>query len=320
MNQGPHRALDIGPLRAFEAVARRLSFSAAAEELFLTQPAISRQIKSLETEVGLPLFSRGTRRVELTREGAALLSTVLPLLQKLDGTVRQLRAARGRRQVTVATFASFASLWLLPRLADFERQHPDIDIRVAASDNMVSADDMQIDMVLRCCRPADALPGAVRLFDEVLSPVVGRGLAEQIAKGQMPALQEPGDLARHALIEQDDHRPSAQWLSWRFWLREHGVPHLEPVRWMLLNYTYQQVQTALAGQGVAMARVPLVAEALRSGELVEPFGAARRVATPFVYWLATLQHRGAARPEVSAFAQWLQHLVVNEPAWEAIAA
>jgi LysR family transcriptional regulator, glycine cleavage system transcriptional activator len=320
MSYSPHRNLDIGPLRAFEAVARRLSFSAAAEELFLTQPAISRQIKSLEAELGLALFSRGTRRVELTREGHQLLSTVLPLLQRLDVTVRQLRSARGRRYVSLTTFASFASLWLLPRLASFEREHPDIDIRISASDTLVDLADPQIDLVLRYCHPRDAPPGAVRLFGEVLSPVVGRGLAEQIQRGAAPPLNEPADVARYTLLEEDDHRPSGQWLSWRHWLSENGVPGLEPQRWMLLNFTYQQVQGALAGQGLALARLPLVTEAVQRGELIEPFGPARRLASPYAYWLVQLQHDNPApRPEVSAFARWLQNAAVNEPVLETIA-
>lgn len=319
MNNELHRPLDVGPLRAFEAVARRLSFSAAAQELFLTQPAISRQIKALEHELGLQLFLRGTRRVELTREGSQLLGTVVPLLQRLDGAVRQLRSARGRRHVSVATFASFASLWLLPRLASFEAAHPDIDIRISASDTLVDLADPQIDLVLRYCHPKDAPTGAVRLFGEVLSPVAGRHLADQIRQGAAPALDMPTDVARYTLLEEDDHRPSGQWLSWRHWLRENGAPGLEPVRWMLLNFTYQQVQAALAGQGLALARLPLVAESLRRGELVEPFGAARRVSSPYAYWLIT-PHQGnaAQRPEVSFFSRWLQDAVAGESSLETI--
>jgi LysR family transcriptional regulator, glycine cleavage system transcriptional activator len=314
MNPAPHRALDIGPLRTFEAVARRLSFSAAAEELFLTQPAVSRQIKALESELGLPLFLRGTRHVELTREGAQLLATLMPLLQRLDATVRQLRSVRGRRQVTVATFASLASLWLLPRLVAFERAHPDIDIRISASDALVDMSDPQIDVVLRYCHPKDAPPGAVRLGSDVMSPVVGRAFAQQIQRGGAPPLAQPADLARHTLLEEDDPRPSARWLSWRHWLAENGVPQLEPTRWMLMNFTYQQVQAALSGQGVALARLPMVAELVERGELVELFGATRRTVSPFAYWLVTLpQGQAAPRPEVSAFAQWLQSQSMNPP-------
>ena len=134
MNAARQRPLSLGCLRAFEAVARRQSFRAAAEELHLTQPAISRQIQSLEDELGTALFLRGTRHVELTGAGNTLLRSVAPWLQQLDGTVRQIRTAGRRQQVNVTTFASFASLWLLPRLPQFQREHPDIDIRISASD------------------------------------------------------------------------------------------------------------------------------------------------------------------------------------------
>ena len=305
MNRPAHRPLAVGPLRAFEAVARRSSFSAAAVELHLTQPAISRQIKGLENELGAPLFNRGTRRVELTVAGTQLLRSVIPLMQRLDTTVRQIRSARGRRHVSITTFASFASLWLLPRLASFEREHPEIDIRISASDMMADLDDPDVDLALRYCHPNIAPPGATRLFGEVVTPAVGRGLADQAARGLAPPLREPGDLVRHTLLEEDDDRPSAEFLGWRHWLRQHGVPQLEPARWMLLNFTYQQVQAALSGQGVALARLPLVAEALERGELVEPFGPARRVVSPFAYWLIECQRGAAVRPEVLLFARWL---------------
>ena len=304
MNRAPHRPLDVGALRAFEAVARRLSFSAAAEELFLTQPAISRQIKGLEVDLGAPLFLRGTRRVELTQAGTQLQRAVLPLLQRLDTTVRQIRSARGRRHVAISTFASFASLWLLPRLAAFERAHPDIDLRISASDAMIDLGDTEMDLVLRYCHNQDKPPGATRLFDETITPVAGRALVEQIARGLAPALASPADLAHHTLLDDDDPRPSAVWGSWSHWLREHGAPQLEPVRWMHLNYTYQKVQAALAGQGVALVRLPLVIDALERGELVETFGPGARIVPPFGYWMVTTDVL-APRPEVTLCAQWL---------------
>jgi LysR family glycine cleavage system transcriptional activator len=307
MNRTPHRPLAVGPLRAFEAVARRLSFSAAADELFLTQPAISRQIKALEDELGAPLFVRGTRKVELTGAGVQLLRGVMPLLHKLDTTVRQIRSARGRRHVSVSTFASFASLWLLPRLPAFEKVHPDIDIRISAADSMTDLDDPEIDLVLRYCHPDGLPPGTPCLFGEVITPTVSCALSQQAERGHAPPLRQPADLAQHTLLEEDDHRPSAEFLSWRGWLREQGVPRLEPLRWLYLNFTYQQVQAALAGGGVALGRLPLVIDSLARGDLVEPFGPARRVQSPFAYWLLDLAAlRGErARPEVAAFAQWL---------------
>jgi LysR family transcriptional regulator, glycine cleavage system transcriptional activator len=305
MNRSPHRPLAVGPLRAFEAVARRLSFSAAAEELYLTQPAISRQIKALEDELGAPLFLRGTRKVELTASGVQLLRGVLPLLQRLDGTVRQIRSARGRRHVSVSTFASFASLWLLPRLPAFEKIHPDIDIRISASDAMVDLDDLDIDLVLRYCHPDQAPRGALRLFGEHITPVVSCALAQQCERGHAPPLRVPPDLAQHTLLEEDDHRGSSEFLSWRTWLRDHGVPGLEPLRWLYLNFTYQQVQAALAGGGVALGRLPLVVDSLARGELVEPFGLTHRSPSPYAYWLIDLARERGTRPEVVAFADWL---------------
>ena len=151
MSGARNRPLSVGPIRAFEAVARLLSFRGAAEELHLTQSAVSRQISSLEAEVGASLFLRGTRHVELTADGAVLLRAVAPALDRLDASVRQIRVGRGRNVVSVTTFASFSSLWLIPRLEAFQRSHADIDIRVSASDKLVDLDEPDLDLALRTC-------------------------------------------------------------------------------------------------------------------------------------------------------------------------
>lgn len=300
------RPLAIGPLRAFEAVARRLSFRAAAEELHLTQSAISRQIQALEQEIGCTLFLRGTRHVELTADGAALQATVNTVLDRLDGTVRQIRQSKGRRVVNVTTFASFASLWLIPRLEAFQREHPDIDIRVSAHDGLEELEDGEIDLALRYATPEQLgrAEEAQRLFGETLTPVISPWLAGRAATGEAPPLRQPADLAGHTLAEEDDQRPSAEYLSWRRWLREHGVATLQPRRWMYLNFTYQQVQAALAGQAVALARLALVSEQLQRGDLIEPFGPEGRASSPFVYWLLLSRH-GRGRPEVQQFSAWV---------------
>ena len=304
MNDRKRRPLSLGNLRAFEAVARHLSFSAAADEMFVTQSAISRQIKGLEDELGAPLFVRGTRHVEITQSGQILLLAVQPSLQKVDAGVRQIRQARGRRRVSVTTFASFGSLWLLPRIEAFQRQHPDIDIRVSATDTIADLDDPELDLALRYCSPAQAPAGAERLFGELLSPMVSRSLAEQIRRGEAPPLARPVDLALHTLAEEDDNRASTEYLSWRRWLTQHGQPALQPKRWLYLNFTYQQVQAALAGHGVALGRIALVFEALQRGELVEPFGRGGRMSSPYAYWLVAAPGQ-RARPEVAQFCAWV---------------
>ena len=298
MNAPRDRALAVGPLRAFEAVARRLGFRAAADELHLTQPAISRQIRGLEEEIGTALFLRGTRHVELTHAGVQLLRTVEPLLGRLDGTVRQIRSATRRHPVGVTTFASFASLWLLPRLHAFQAAHPGSDIRISASDAMADFDDLDIDLALRYCHPRDAPPGAVQLFGDVLTPVASPSLLAR------QPLRTAADLAQHTLLEEDDHKPSAEFVGWDLWLRQHAPPRLEPRSWILLNFTYQRVQAALAGQGVALARMALMHESLERGDLVEPFGAAGRLTSPYGYWLVRWPAR-QQRPVLAEFEAWL---------------
>jgi len=305
MNTVRRRPLALTNLRAFEAVARLSSFSDAAEELFVTQSAISRQIKSLEDELGSALFVRGTRHVEMTQDAQILLRSVEPWLARLDAGVRQIREKRTRRRVNVHTFASFASLWLLPRIEAFQRQHPDIDIRVSAHDAMTELDDPEVDLILRYCSPAQAPAGAVRLFGETLTPAVSRQLMDRIRAGEAPPMSHPSDLARHTLAEEDDHRASAEYLSWRHWLAQMGEPGLQPGRWLYLNFTYQQVQAALAGHGVALARIALVAEALERGELVEPFGVAGRITSPYCYWLIT-SAASRARSDVAQFCDWVE--------------
>lgn len=299
MNQVRQRPLGVGPLRAFEAVARLSSFRAAGEELHLTQPAISRQIRSLEDEIGTTLFLRGTRHVELTSDGAALLRAVAPSLDRLDAAVRQIRSQGARRRITVTTFASFASLWLIPRLQEFQRLHPGVDIRVSAMDELADTDDPEIDFALRYVDASQVPAGAQPMFDEVLTPVVSPALRDALGRRWRPA-----DLAGQTLLEEDDHRPSAEYLSWRHWLRLHAPTGLEPRGWIYLNFTYQQIQAALAGQGVALARVALVHETLARGELVEPFGAEGRIGSPFGYWLLRWPGRPAT-PQLAAFEAWV---------------
>jgi LysR family glycine cleavage system transcriptional activator len=304
MNNKSHRPLAIGSLRTFEALARHLNFRATGEELHLTQSAVSRQIRGLEEEIGATLFVRGTRHVEITDAGTQLLRAVLPLLDRLDNTVRQIRSADGRKRVSVTTFASFASLWLIPRLNEFQRLYPDIDIRISAVDVMAHAEEPDIDVALRHCLPAVAPAGAQRLFGEVLTPVVGAGLAAQSATKKGPHLRTPADLEFHTLLEEINSRANSSDFGWRTWLRWSDQALLEPKRWVTMNFTHQQIQAALSGQGVALARLALVTEALANGELVEPFDAELRLRSPYCYWLVAWP--GAAqREEVLAFIDWV---------------
>lgn len=165
------RAIGMGNLRAFLSVAQHLNFRAAADELALTQSAVSRQIQALESEVGIPLFLRHTRAVELTNAGLQLLRTVEPALAGIDSTVRHMRQSAGRKMVAISTWASFASMWLIPRLESFQQAHPDIDIRIDASDTVLDLETSDLDLVLRYAPPTHVDAHAQRLFGEQLTPV-----------------------------------------------------------------------------------------------------------------------------------------------------
>ncbi|SFM78250.1 LysR substrate-binding domain-containing protein [Variovorax sp. OV329] len=294
------RPVSAGHLRAFEAVARHLNFRAASEEMALTQSAVSRQIQSLEEEIGVPLFLRHTRAVELTSAGAQLLLAVQQSLPRIDGAVRQIRQSAGRKSVAITTFASFASMWLIPRLEAFQRDNPDIDIRIDASDMAVDLDVADVDLALRYGPPSSMPAGAIRLFGETLTPVASPWLIKS-----SPSISKPSDIAHFTLIEAGDaHRTHLEWLTWRRWFEVHALSRTQPKRWLYFNYAYQMVQAALTGQGVVLARSSLISDSLASGDLIEVLPQ-QRMDSPMAYWLLG-GPRSTMRPEVQAFSDWLQ--------------
>ncbi|MEY2685369.1 MAG: hypothetical protein RJA09_2513 [Pseudomonadota bacterium] len=293
------RPLGVGALRTFVAVAQHLNFRVAAEALHLTQSAVSRQVQALEAELGSPLFVRHTRSVELTAAGAALLRGATAGLERIDSAVRQIRQQQRRQGVTITTWASFASTWLIPRLEGFHRHHPGIDIRIDTTDQVVDLADADVDLALRYNTRPKAEPDARYLFGEQLTQVASPWLLRE------RPLAQPADLAQHTWIEAGEVVPSQQhWLSWPRWLDQHAPPGLSAVRWLYFNYASQIVQAALSGQGVALARLPMVADNLANGDLVEPLPHTR-LGSPYAYWLVTAP-ASAHRPEVQAFAAWLE--------------
>jgi DNA-binding transcriptional LysR family regulator len=294
------RPLQVGALRSFVAVASSKSFRQAADHLALTQSAVSRQIQALENELGVPLFLRSTRSVELTSAAHELLPVVQRALDAIDGTVQRMRLQGLRRTVSVTTFASFASLWLIPKLEAFQAAHPDIDIRVDNSDITIDLDRSEIDFALRYGPKSLGQGSAVELFTEEVMPV----MSPWLLKKRQRAGIKPEDLRDFTLIDTTlGANPSDEWLSWRHWLGMQRLAHLQPKRWIRMDYTYQMVQSCLAGQGIALARTPLVAPYLANGELIEAMPG-RRIASPWSYWLVA-RANALQRTEAVAFQHWL---------------
>ncbi|HYF57912.1 MAG TPA: transcriptional regulator GcvA [Burkholderiaceae bacterium] len=300
-----HRS-DLPPLellRTFEAAARHLSFTLAAAELFVTQSAVSRQIRALEDDLGTPLFERRHRALALTDAGRLLHGATLDVFERLRDATRRLRRSGGRRSVTVTTTVAFAALWLVPRLPRFTAAHPEVDVRISATNRRLDLARDDIDLAVRFL-PAAPGNGEALLGDSV-APVCSPALLRDPAR----PLREPADLRRHVLLatmDTDSRSPTAEWPEW---FEAVGVPGLEPAGTLHFSQYDLLANAAIAGQGVALGRLPLLRDALRRGELVVPFG--RETASPRAYYLIPAPHARGDAP-VEAFLAWLRAEAARE--------
>jgi DNA-binding transcriptional LysR family regulator len=294
------RPIGLAALRGFEASARLLSFTLAAAELNLTQSSISRQVAALEREVGRPLFVRRTRAIELTSAGRSLLHSVQQALGQVDRTVERIRGDGHSSRISLATYASFASLWLVPRIAAFQREHPEIEIRIDASDRFVDLEAEGTDLAVRWTRPASVPRDALQLSLEEVTPALSPMLLER----SRVQLREPHDLFHLPLLELDDSLPTSAAGAWTRWFDFAGVRAAPPAPRLLFTFVDQSVQAAVRGQGVVLGRSPFLDDLTASGDLVAPFPKLR-MPTGFSFWLI---ERAAARdnPNVTAFRAWLQ--------------
>jgi len=299
MHKTLHHLPSLDFLRGFEAVGRRLSFTLAAEELFLTQSALSRQVKALEDALGVALFERRHRALALTAAGAAFHRSVSQQLREIAVAAESARGLAREPGMTVSTTVSFAALWLIPRLASFRTAQPAVEVYVSANDRTVDLSRGDVDVAVRYLADGGAPPGAVRLFGERLLPVASPALQKRTGA----PLQQPSDLARHVLIHLDDPAGFMPWLNWPAWLTSNGQPNLKPAGSLRFSLYDQVIQATLGGQGVALGRIPLISELLREGKLIAPFP--KRFDSPRSYFVIMAPHV-ADRPDVAAFADWLQ--------------
>jgi LysR family transcriptional regulator, glycine cleavage system transcriptional activator len=287
-------------LKGFEAAARNLSFTKAGAELFLTQSAISRQIKALEEQLGVPLFRRRHRELRLTEAGQTLYKAVGEALHTLREAAARL-SSRAGGLLTVTTTISFASLWLVPRLAEFRRQHPEIDVRIAATNDITDLERDGIDVAIRYCLPEVAGPGAIELFGERAFPVCAPAL---VSHGRLSSAQE---LSRHVLLHYDDPERRSPWLSWEVWFELVKAHAVKPAGTLRFSHYDQMIAAALDGQGIALGRSPLVDRWVREGRLVLPFGgrfiSSKGTARAYFILVAPAAR---SRPEVERFSRWVR--------------
>jgi LysR family transcriptional regulator, glycine cleavage system transcriptional activator len=287
----PRRLPPLNALKAFEAAARHENFTRAAEELCVTQGAVSHQVKALEAELGLKLFNRERQRLVITEAGRAYLVVVRDAFDRIgDGTERLLQRQRGGA-LTVTTSPNFAAKWLVHRLSRFAEVHPQIDLRISATPHHVDFAREDIDLGIR--HGDGTAPGLhiTRLCTEELFPVCSPKLLDGRNR-----LRTPSDLGRFTLLHVSDRQ------GWRQWLDFAGVAGVDPSRGPVVNHASMAIDAAVDGQGVALARTALAAWDLIGGRLVRPF----EIAMPasYAYWIVCSKVV-AKLPKIVAFSDWL---------------
>jgi len=285
------RSLPLSGLRVFEAAARLGSFKAAAQELAVTPTAVSHQIRALEAQTGLALFDRHVRRVSLTEAGAQLYPVLRDGFDAFEATLARLTQQRARTQVTISATNAFTVKWLVPRMADFRNRHPGIDLQLQASDDVVDLRSAAVDIAIRYGR--GPYPGLVTkpLFTDQFAPVANPRLG----------VASPDDLAHVPLIRFNwkwSHPDNPTWERW-FDVAQRSLPRQASE--LRFSDEGHAIQAAVAGHGVALVSLPLIAEELAAGHLVQPFGPAIAGHT---YHLAMHAGRPPSAP-VQAVAHWL---------------
>lgn len=294
----PRRLPPLNALPSFEAAARHLSFSKAADELHVTHGAVSRAVRHLEDQLGARLFVRTTRAIRLTPVGSAYAAEVREVLDHLATATAATAAQQSSGVLNISTLDSFAAKWLVPRLFRFRRAHSDIDVRLSTSERLADFVSDGIDIAIRYGR--GQYPGlkAELLMEEEIAPVCSPRLLE----GPHP-LRTPADLKHHTLVHDDFH------IDWAMWLGAAGIEGIDPHRGPTFHSSEHAVQAAVLGEGVVLGRSALVADDVAGGRLVRPF--ALSLPAGLAYYVA-YPPRALQRYKVKVFRDWLMAEVAGD--------
>jgi LysR family glycine cleavage system transcriptional activator len=286
----------LNALRAFEAAARHLNFSRAADELSVTPGAVSQQIQNLEDYVGVALFKRTPKGLLLTDPAQIALPALREAFDRLAEAASMLTAAVDGRRLTVSVAPSFAAKWLVPRLGKFETLHPMVDVWISAGMELVDFNSGEIDIAIRY--GSGRYPGleVQRLMQETVMAVVSPELLEN------QPLNELEDLKGQILLHDGSPDADESCPDWTMWLAARGVRGVDGSRGPRFNQSSLVIEAAVGGRGVALAKRALAQADLDSGRLVAPFQIA--TAVDFAYYLVFPKAKGRL-PQVKAFVNWL---------------
>lgn len=292
----PRLSLDL--LRGFRAAARHLSFTRAAQELFVSQPAISREVRTLEEQLGQPLFRRVNRALQLTHAGEELYRATDEALLLIEATTERL--AKSASTLAITTTTSLASLWLAPRLPRFTRLHPGIDMRIAALNEMPDLERENLDLAIRWMPPDGGVPNGERLVDYRTFPVC----SPRLLRDSEHPLRSPADLAHHVLLDFSRLVSGRPWSDWDHWFSAMNMRRIRPAGMLHFSHYDQVIQAAIEGTGVAIGKRPHLTKQLREGLLTAPLGV-EGVAHLGGFFIV-LAAGAAGRAPVTAFVAWLK--------------
>lgn len=289
-------------LRAFEAVARHLSYQAAAGELHVTPAAVKQLVGRLEAALGTPLLRRHGRGLALTNAGAAGAAELQRGFEQIASAVAHMRPQSQRQSLTISVEPSFATAWLIPRLDRFKNANPDVDVLLASSLRVIAIEREAIDVAIRYGVKPARHHIVHRLFDDETLAVCSPTLAQGLTYPRRLADLERVTLLQLQLTDGEWTPTTGHWFDWRNWLAFVGASDVRPQHFLRFNDYNLAIQAAIAGQGVALGSWPLVRDAIAAGLLASPF--AERARTDVGYDLVTTQP-AMKRPEVAAFVEWL---------------
>lgn len=295
------RLPSLSALRAFEAAARRLSFREAGDELCVTHSAVSHQVKQLERELGVPLFWRKGRRVELTAAGEALFPVLRDAFARIGETAARIRERGAAGDLTLQAYVTVASRWLLPRLHRFEARHPDLHLRLSTSHRSWGLDAENVDLgMIYAEPPLDAALAWRPLFRARLVAVANPA----VARAGM-GLRQPAELVNHRLLAVETAEA-----DWALWLEAAGLGRLAQRRGPSFDSYLLALEAAIDGQGIALAPDFLAEADLKAGRLVEPFSL--RVPQRGGWYLVCRKERqGDGR--IARFRDWLLAEIAADP-------